>query len=227
MKDDIDAILVTLVKVDCNFVKKNLEPKFRKNPTDIGLAKKIFYFMLKDNCTDDPLWLETGEAIHKAEPDFGLIKNLGVKYMSREQFDKAQASFEEAQKLATESADKADISIYLGGLEAKKGNKAAARQFFRQALEFDGSKKEAYEKIGDLYYNSFNDCKKEQNMADDRAVYLIAYDYYAKAGEGKKMQAAKEQFPSKEEIFLVNYQSGQSIRVGCWIGESTTVRTRD
>jgi hypothetical protein len=41
------------------------------------------------------------------------------------------------------------------------------------------------------------------------------------------MAMAKEQFPSKEEIFLVNYQAGQTIRVGCWIGETTTIRTRD
>ena len=68
-KDSIDGILVSLVKVDCAFVKKNLAPKFKQNPTDIALAKKIFSFMLNDKCTDDPLWLEAGEAIHKVEKD--------------------------------------------------------------------------------------------------------------------------------------------------------------
>ena len=58
-------------------------------------------------------------------------------------------------------------------------------------------------------------------------MFLIAYDYYAKAGDSKKMGIAKENFPSKEEIFTENIQAGSSATVNCWINESTTVRTRD
>ena len=225
-KDDVDAILITLVKVDCNFVRKNLAPKFKANPTDIVLAKKIFAFMLKDKCTDDPIWLEAGEAIHKVEQDFGLAKNLGVRYTTLDNAEKADFYLTEAFNLAKTNAEKADILLLQGTIAGKK-SKSEARKLFRQALELDSSNKDAYEKIGDLYYNSFNDCSKRENQADDRAVYLIAYDYFARAGATQKMGAAKAQFPSKEEIFLVNYQQGQSISVGCWIGESTTIRTRD
>jgi tetratricopeptide (TPR) repeat protein len=226
-KDDVDKILVTMVKVDCDFVRNNLGPKFKQNPTDIGLAKKIFAFMLQDKCTDDPLWLQAAEEIHKVEKDFGLAKNLGIRYLANENYSKSQGYFKEAVELASTNADKADIYIYLGAIEAKNGSKASAREIYRQALAADPSKKEAYEKIGDLYYQSFNDCAKKENLADDRLVYLAAYDMYQRAGESKKMSMAKDQFPSKEEIFLVNYSAGQSIRVGCWINETTTIRTRD
>jgi tetratricopeptide (TPR) repeat protein len=226
-KDDIDAILITLVKVDCNFVRKNLAPKFKANPTDVVLAKKIFAFMLKDKCTDDPLWLEAGEAIHKVEQDYGLAKNLGVRYTSLENFEKAEFFLGEALTLAKTNPDKAEVLLLQGSIAAKRGSKAEARKLFRQAVETDPANKDGYEKIGDLYYNSFNECSKRENQADDRAVYLLAYDYFARAGATQKMSAAKAAFPSKEDIFLVNYQQGQSISVGCWIGESTTVRTRD
>jgi tetratricopeptide (TPR) repeat protein len=226
-KDDVDAILITLVKVDCNFVRKNLEPKFKANPTDVVLAKKIFAFMLKDKCTDDPLWLEAGEAIHKVEQDYGLAKNLGVRYTSLENYEKAEFYLSEALTLAKTNPDKAEVLLLQGSIAAKRGSKAEARRLFRQALETDPANKDGYEKIGDLYYNSFNECSKRENQADDRAVYLLAYDYFARAGATQKMSAAKAAFPSKEDIFLVNYQQGQSISVGCWIGESTTVRTRD
>jgi tetratricopeptide (TPR) repeat protein len=225
-QNDIDAILMTIVTVTCDMVKKNMEPKFKANPTDIGLAKKIFTFMLQGKCTEDPLWLEAGMAIHQATPaperDCGLAKNLGLKYMVKEDFQKAEELLKEAQTLCKEAADKADILVYLGSLEARKGNKNGARDLFQQA-----SSKEGFEKIGDLYYNSFNDCAQKDNQADDRAVYLIAFDWYQKAGASDKMSAAKKQFPSKEEIFLKNYQAGQTIKVGCWINETTTVRTRD
>jgi len=87
--------------------------------------------------------------------------------------------------------------------------------------------KESWEKIGDLYYNSFDDCAKRQNMAEDRLVYLAAYEMYQKAGNASGMARAKAQFPSKEEIFLLNWQAGSTQRVGCWIGESVVLKTRD
>jgi tetratricopeptide (TPR) repeat protein len=228
MKDDIDVILMSIVKVDCAFVKKNLEPKFRQNPDDLVLAKKIFGFMLQGKCTDDPLWLEAGESIHRNNPvkDLGLAKNLGLKYYSIDNFAKAENYLKEALPLASNGAEKAEVLIYLGQLEGKN-NKPAARALYRQALEADPGTKLAYERIGDLYYHSFDDCAKKVNQADDRLVYLIAADYFQKSGDAAKIAAAKALFPSKEEIFLIDYKQGETKSVGCWIGESTTIRTRD
>jgi len=228
MKDDLDVILMGMVKVDCAFVKKKLEPKFKQNPNDLVLAKKIFGFMLQGKCTDDPLWLEAGESIHKNNPvkDFGLAKNLGLKYYSIGNFAKAETYLKEALPLASNGAEKAEVLIYLGQLDAKD-NKPAARARYRQALEADPGNKLAYEKIGDLYYHSFDPCAKKVNQADDRLVYLIAADYYQKSGDASKIAAAKALFPSRDEIFLIDYQKGETKSVGCWIGESTTIRTRD
>jgi len=228
MKDDIDAVLISVIKVDCDFVKKNLEPKFKQNPNDLTLAKKIFSFMLQGKCTDDPLWMEAGESIHKNSPDkdFGLAKNLGLKYYSLDNLDKAEKMLKEALPLASNGADKAEVLIYLGQLQAKT-DKPAARALYRQALEAEPGNKDAYERIGDLYLGSFDACAKKVNQADDRLVFLLAADYYQRAGNGKKVANAKEGFPSKEEIFVIDYKVGDSKPVGCWIGESTTIRTRD
>lgn len=226
-KGVIDDLLIGMVKVDCDFVKNNLEPKFKQNPNDITLAKKIFGFMLQGKCTDDPLWLQAGEVIHKTEKDFGLAKNLALKYMGNDNLEKATELFKESLELAKTPAEKADILIYLGSVEAKKGSKSGAREYFRQAVAADPSNKDGYEKIGDLYYGSFNDCKKGQNMAEDRLVYIAAYDMYRRAGASQKMAQAKSQFPSKEEIFLFNWKVGDTMRVSCWIGETVTIDTRD
>jgi tetratricopeptide (TPR) repeat protein len=221
----IDDLLIGMVKVDCDFVKTNLAPKFKKTPNDITLAKKIFGFMLQGKCTDDPLWLEAGEVIHKHEKDFGLAKNLGLKYLGNENYDKAEGLLKEALSLAKDQSDKADMYIYLGNLQVKKNSKNAARDYYRQAAE--AGDKDGYEKIGDLYYGSFNDCKKNVNMAEDRLVYIAAYNMYSRAGAGQKMAQAKSQFPSKEEIFLFNWKVGDTLRVSCWIGETVTIDTRD
>jgi tetratricopeptide (TPR) repeat protein len=230
IKQSIEDTLIKTIgpEINCDFVKQKWSPKFKANPSDVQLAKKMFFFMLQSKCTDDPLWLEVGEAIHNSgEKDFGLAKNLGSRYVILEKYDKAEFFFKEALELAPTSADKADMYLNLGGLTAKKGNKVSARDFYRQALGADPNNKEAYEKIGDLYYGSFEDCAKKDNQADDRLVFLAAYDMYQRAGNSKKMAMAKEAFPSKEDIFLKNYSAGQSMKVNCWINEATTLRTRD
>ena len=229
-KDAVDALLIGMVKVDCDFVKKNLEPKFKKNPNDLALAKKIFKFMLEGKCTDDPLWLDAGETIHKLSPDkdFGLLKSLTAANIARNDYDRAEALLKEAAAIPNLSAkDKAEADRYMGSIEAKKKNYASAREYFRKAVIADPNDKESWEKIGDLYYNSFDDCAKRQNMAEDRLVYLAAYEMYQKAGNASGMARAKAQFPSKEEIFLLNWQAGSTQRVGCWIGESVVLKTRD
>jgi tetratricopeptide (TPR) repeat protein len=226
-KDDVDKILISIVKVDCDFVRKNLAPKFKQNPADIGLAKKIFGFMLKDGCTDDPLWLEAGEAIHKGgEKDYGLAKNLGKGYYRLEKFDKAEFYFKEALSVAETGADKADVLILLGGNESRTGNKSGAREFYRQAIAADGGNKEAFERIGDLYFGSAPDCAKKDSYAEDRLIYIAAYEMYAKAGNGQKMAQAKSQFPSNTEIFEKGWVEGESKRVECWVNETVILKTR-
>jgi tetratricopeptide (TPR) repeat protein len=231
MKNDIDEILVTIVTMDCNFVKKNLEPKYRQNTKDLTLAKKIFTFMLQGKCTDDPLWLEVAEQIHTQDTtkNCGLAKNLGIIYISKDNYEKAETFLKEAQKICAENNDKGEIMMYLGAIEAKRGNRGAAREMYRQAASTDPAlQKQVFEKIGDLYMGSFESCAKKQSKVEDRLVYLLAYDYYQKAGEGKKAAAAKEGFPSKEEIFTENVAAGSSMSLkGCWSSESTTIRTRD
>jgi tetratricopeptide (TPR) repeat protein len=229
MKTQVDEILVSMVTVDCNFVKKNLEPKYIQNKKDMVLAKKIFAFMLQGKCTDDPLWLEVAENIHNSgEKNCGLAKNLGKIYMAKENWDKGAQYLKEAQELCTDAADKGEIILLRGQMEAVKGSKSAARDLYRQAAQADASlQKEVWEKIGDLYMTSFDACKQLKSKVDDRLVFLVAYDYYAKAGNSKKMANAKENFPSVEEIFTEGVEKGSSKSVGCWIGETTTVRTRD
>lgn len=222
-KDTVDGILVGLVNIDCDFVRKNFGPKFEQNPSDLKLAKTIFGFMLNGKCTDDPLWLKAGETIMKNEPDFGIAKSLGSKFKAADDLVKAEEYFNKALELTEEPNKKADVYMLLGSL--KSGSEA--RAMYRKALAEDPSKTEAYSAIGYLYYGSFDACAGKVDKVQDRAVFLAAYDMFQKAGNTKMMNAAKEAFPSKEEVFTYNKTTGDSITVGCWIGETTTIRTRD
>ncbi len=227
IKVNVDDKLAKMVPINCAFVKKNLEPRFRQNPSDVALAKKIFQFMLNDKCTDDPLWIEATEVVHKASPDFALAKVLGAKYLQLKNFDKALPLLNEALTLATTPADKGEINILLGDSENQKGNKQAAREFYRKAIAADPANKDGYEKIGDLYYFAFAECSRKQSLAEDRLVYIAAYDMYAKAGKQDKMKSARSQFPSVTELFELNWKEGETKKIDkCWVGETVTLRTR-
>jgi tetratricopeptide (TPR) repeat protein len=221
-KSTVDGMLVSVVNVDCDFVRKNMAPKFKEDPSDLKLAKKIFGFMLNGKCTDDPLWLEAGKKIQEKEPEFGLAKNIGLKLKGVNNAE-AEKYFNQAITLTEDPGNKADMYMQLGTM--KSGS--TARDYYRKALAADPTKREAYAAIGYLYYQSFESCAGKADIVKDRATFLAAYDMFERAGNSKMMEAAKEQFPSKEEIFTYNYNSGDSISVGCWIGESTVIRTRD
>jgi tetratricopeptide (TPR) repeat protein len=222
------VVLASIVNINCEVVRTKLGPEFKKNPSNINLAKSIFNFMLKDKCTDDPLWLQAAEALHAAEKDFGLAKVLAMRYLSTKEYDKGNVLLNEALELASTAQDKADVI----GLQAQQqlilGNKEKARELYLKALSIDPSKKEFYARIGDMYLNSFDECAQEKSQADDRLVFLVAYDMYEKAGDNQKMATAKSRFPSRTEIFEANYQRGDKIKLGtCWINEETILRTRD
>ena len=226
-----DHLADSPVEFTCAKVKQLLEPKFKQNPTDKALAMKIFKFMLKDKCTDDPLWLQAGEMIKDNEPkDFALIKNLGVKHLTNGNTARAEELIKEAMSVAdaNKAADqKSEALMYLGTIEIRKGNKVGARGFLLQAGAADKNNKEAFTKLGDLYYNSFDDCAKRQNRAEDRLVYIAAYEMYQRASDSQSMSKARSQFPSVEEIFELNWKKGEQHKVSCWINEMVTLQTRD
>lgn len=223
-KSTIDEMLIKMVKVDCDFVKKNLEPKFKQNPADADLAKKIFQFMTIGGCIEDPLWLQAAEVVHKTNPDYGLAKNMAKLYAKKGEMDKAEALIGEAVSLASSEQEKSDSYILQGDLYAAKGSKSSAREAYRKAIA--AGSKEGYEKIGDLYLGAFKECSKGVSIAEDRLVYIAAYDMYAKAGNQQKMNAARGQFPSVTELFELNWKEGESKSIACWVGETVTLKTR-
>ncbi len=226
IKASVDNRLSGMIKMNCEQVKKLLEPKFHANPTDLTLAKKIFTFMTTGGCIEDPLWLEAAEVIHKTTPDFGLALNMAKLYLKKGNIEKAETLANEAATLGAKPDQKAEALIFSGDILTQKGSKNAARETYRKALAADPANKEGYEKIGDLYMNSFSECSLKKSLAEDRLVYIAAYEMYARSGNQQKMNQARGQFPSVTELFELNWKEGESKKIACWVGETVTLRTR-
>jgi tetratricopeptide (TPR) repeat protein len=222
----IDKFLTAMVTVDCSFIQDKLGAKFKQNPNDLQLAKKIMGLSLSANCSDSPIFVEAAKTVQEQEPTSGVAKIIAVKSSAEEDYETAEKFYNQALELATDDSKKADIMVDMATMYRKQGEKTTARKFALDAASLDPSRKEAYKLVGDMYFNSVNECKKGENKVEDRAIYLAAYEMYKKAGDAAMMEASRAQFPSMEEMFELNMKEGETIKVGCWINETVSLQRR-
>lgn len=228
IRENVDKLFVNTVTMSCDLIENNFGAKFRANPTDVKLAKNIFKLGYAFKCTDSDTFLKATEFFFSQNPEYGLAILIAIKYIQRKDFDKAVEYYNKAVELTEENIKKAEVYLRVAEVLYNKGQKTSAREYAIKALSADPSSgKDAYTLIGDMYFTSFEQCKTGENVVKDRAMFLAAYEMYRKAGNAQKMQHAKEQFPSIEDIFTNNMEVGQSISVGCWINETVIIQKRD
>lgn len=226
-KENVDKVLASTVKVDCDFVRTNFGPKFETSP-DLGTAHKIYNLMGKERCTTDPLFISATEFILAEQPTPELYEMLGKVHKSQEQYAEAIANLEKAVEIQEEAAKKADYLLEIADIYSRQGQKSNARSYARKAAATSGtSASKAYIMIGDLYFNSYKQCTEAGNALQSRLVFIAAYEQYQKAGAMQKMEASKQQFPSMEDLHLRSKNVGDVINTGCWIGENVKLQTRD
>jgi tetratricopeptide (TPR) repeat protein len=225
--EQINQILPTIVNVDCDFIDNNLLPKLLENPSDLKQAKNVFKLAFAQKCSEGKALLQSAVIVQKNEPTFGMAVLIGDRYLKQEDYKNALTYYDQALDETDENTKKADVYLKEASIYAQLGEKQNARDQAEKCVKVDPSKGECYTVIGNLYFNSFNECKKEVNPVEDRAVYIAAYEMYRKAGNREGMANAKAQFPSNEDIFTYGMHVGDPIKVGCWINEVVTIQKRE
>lgn len=225
IQDNVDKILTATVTVDCDFVESTLGPKMKESG-DIKMAKKVFQLLLTGKCSDSPLFPEAAKMVNDVEPSFGLAKVIAIKAGGEGDFETAEKYYNQAVELTDDNTKKAEVYLNLAQLYYANGSKVAARSNARKAIAADPSTKEAYTLIGNLYMNSYQECKAGESKVKDRAIFIAAYKMYNRAGDSKNMANAKSQFPSMEEMFSENMNEGDNVTVGCWINETVALERR-
>jgi phenylalanyl-tRNA synthetase beta subunit len=138
--------------------------------------------------------------------------------------------YEEATKLATKNADKADYQYRVAQLYSNLDNYGRAREAARNSIEFNPNSGKPYILIGKLYASS--------TVFDDpvlrKTVFWVAVDKFVKAKQvdsscadeaNELIRRYSPHFPSKDDMFFKpELNEGKSFFVGGWIGESTTCR---
>lgn len=232
VQDKIGELELVYFPKDCNRISEMFAEKLKANPTDTLLINRVVKLMADNGCTKEPLFLEAMQAFYKLTPTNAIANTIGQLHMQNGDTDEALVWIEKSLvgAEAEEKAKAANTVLTLSKVAYKDGKYSKARSLAYKAAEMGdaGVAAEAYTFIGDLYMSTYKQCMQGDDIVQKRAVFLAAYDMYAKGGNASKMASAKAQFPTKEDVFSNDkYKVGNSISVGCWIGVTTTIRTRD
>lgn len=227
ISDNVDKLLAATIQVDCDFIQNTLGPKLKSDQDNLKLAKNIFKLAFAGKCLDNPVFMDAALVIYEKEPNYGMAKLIGDRSYLNKNYNDAMKYYGEAIDLTDENLKKAELYANMANIQSILGNKPRARDYALKAINADPGKKEAYNLIGNLYFSSYDECKKGENEVKDRAVFFAAYEMYRLAGNTDGMKKAKEQFPTMETIFTYDMQVGQKITVDCWINETVTIQRRD
>lgn len=220
----IDAKLAESVQLDC----KRINDLFISdiNELNVQKAKLILKLSIAYKCTDQQYFITAIKVIFEEDPNGKLAKIVASYHFDKREFDQAIEFFNKSIDLTEDPQEKASIYYDMANVYSMKGDKIKSREFAYKSLKLNPENLDNYRLIGDLYYNSYDDCKKGKSRVEDRSVFYAAYEKYALAKKTDKMKLAEQQFPSMENIHTENFQEGQIINTNCWVGELVKVRRR-
>jgi tetratricopeptide (TPR) repeat protein len=227
-KSNVESLLVAMELINCDFIENTLGPKLKADPANMVLAQQIFNYSVKYKCFSSASFLSALEIIDNQNPTYATSQVRAMRYMQNREYDKAQPVLEKALTLAENDVQKAEIHYDLAKVHAQAGRKNAARSAALEAAKLDAEKaKDAWLLIAQMYMSSSADCRRGVSRVDDQAIYIAAYNAYSRAGDSQGMAEARARFPSKEELFTESRKVGETITVGCWVGETVTLASRD
>ena len=210
-------------------------PKQAENPEDVELANKIVKFFEMRKCTDSDIYYKALEKVHAKAPTAESALSMGNMAMKRKEYAKAKPYLIQATTMFSDSVANKKGAAYLLLAEDLRTLKqySAARTAALNVLKYKPTEGMAYIIIGDMYVVT----AKQVQESGISTAYWAAADKYRKAANisvdekvkkiaNQKYAGIKKSFPVKQDLFMRNWKEGSTIKVGGWIGETTTIRAR-
>ncbi len=243
-----DAMLPTLAQIegtlfDCTWFKNKLEPQYRADPDNGELIKDIYLKLAAQDCGDsDPLMIElkskyeayASEVNAKVLAEF-YEKNPGAYAKALYDEGKYNEALDQYKSAIEQESDPDKLADYyqsLASIEFRQFERyTTAREHARKAMKLRPDWGQPLILIGDMYAKSYRSCGSSD--FEQRCVILAAMEKYyaAKALDSSVTDQANERIsryissrPSHEDGHMLGKTEGQSYSIGCWIGETVTLK---
>ncbi len=219
---------------DCEYYMAKYYREFSENPEDCDQIRTVFSRLKWGQCDEMEDRFQT--LIKAGNTHCVEVGPLRLAYdaLKEAKYQDAIDLFQKAVDEEEDSVKKGTYTLIIAKIyDAHLKNFPKARQFARKAAEYNTSWGEPYILIGRLYASSGPLCGPGRGW-DSQVVVWPAVDMWnrakrvdpAAAAEANKWIARYSKYmPSKEDVFQRNLKAGDRFRVGCWIQETTTIRT--
>jgi len=243
-KDAMNAKFATIESqiFDCEYFINKMKPDYEANPDDIETIKLVYATLKKQNCDPsnpfvqelDAKWSKYVAAENaKIQAEFEA-NNPGVaakKLYDAGDYPGAISKYDEAIAGEADPDKKAGYMFSKASIQFRKLKQySAARTTALDAAKLKPNWGRPYMLIGDMYGSSARNCGDAWNQ---RLAILAAIDKYAYAKSidpsvaddaNKSISRYNSSKPSIEDGFSRGIKEGQTVKAGCWIGESVKVR---
>ncbi len=226
----------------CEYFINKLKPEYEADPENPDVIKTTLAYLKAQGCEEGTPFFDEISAKWKkyaSERNAELqaefeANNPSVKAKSlydEGKFEEAVTKYREAIAKEESAEKKANYTFSVASILFRKLNKyGEARTAALEAAELKPGWGRPYMLIGDMYAKGSRSCGDAWNQ---RLAVLAAIDKYAKAKSvdpsvteeaNKKIGIYSKSKPTQDEGFMRGFKEGQTLTVGCWIGESVRLR---
>lgn len=228
---------------DCAYFKKKLIPTYEEKKNDLETVKYVYTKLLSQGCDSTETQMT---AIRMQYEKIAQAINDSLELALREtnpgyyasllqkdgKYEEAVAKYKEAIESETDNDKKAQFYYSIAYIQTWQfGQYSSARENARKAASLKSGWGKPYILIGDMYAKSNRSCG--DGNWDARLAILAAIEKYsyAKSIDSDVSSEANERIgrysdsrPMKEDGFSRSLNAGDSVKVGCWISETVTLR---
>jgi len=218
--------------LSCDIIIELSEKNFEKNKEDQKWMERTADLLDKKGCSEAPIFFKIAEELHRTNPSAVSAEKMGIMSLKKKNYEDAENYFKQAIELNQDESKQFNYLIELASAQTSRGSYSSARSSARKAAEVDPSNGLPYIMIADMIASSSKACTNG-DACKHKAIYWLATDYLNKAiavdasvrdKASAKIASYKKYFPERDECFFINVKDGDSVDVGCWIGESTKAR---
>jgi tetratricopeptide (TPR) repeat protein len=228
---------VTSPYLDCAVLVPLAQKNFEANKDNVDWLRLTMLLLRKNKCyeTDEGanIYGKVAEAYFPLEPSANGAAGIATLYLSKKDYPKAIEFFQKAVDMSETDDEKAEYTLSIAKSYSYSRNYSQARTYALKAVGLKSGWGEPYLLIGNWYAQSSKTC--DDGELGRYGVYWAAVDKYskAKAVDGsianeanKKIASIQSRYPATKDVFFYNKKDGDAYKVGCWINENTTIKTR-
>jgi tetratricopeptide (TPR) repeat protein len=227
---------------DCSYFKEKLIPIYMEKSDSLDIIRYVYNKLKTQGCdTTETIMVEMRDKYLDLASEINVQLELerrsnnpcydAAQLQKEGDYRRAMARYEECLSQTTDSDGKAQVYYSIAFIQTwQYGQYSEARENARRAAGLKPGWGKPYILIGDMYAKSSRSCGDDW---DSRMAILAAIDKYAYARSidrevadeaNKRIGQYSSAIPERQDGFMRGVKEGQSVRVGCWIGETVQVR---